>query len=66
MIWRVEVKQKDGTIDPIGQSIARDIIDLGLGDVSQVRVVSVFLLEGNISREEVKRIGDELLVDPIV
>ncbi len=28
--------------------------------------MSVFLLEGNISREEVKRIGDELLIDPIV
>ena len=56
MIWRVEVKQKDGILDPIGQSIARDIADLGFG-VSQVRVVSVFLLEGNISREEVKRIG---------
>ncbi len=30
MIWRVEVKQKDGTLDPIGKSIARDIIDLGI------------------------------------
>ena len=66
MIWRVEVKQKDGIIDSIGKSIARDITDLGLGEVSQVRVVSVFLLEGNISREEVKLIGDELLIDPIV
>ena len=65
MIWRVEVKQKDGILDPKGQSIARDITDLGFG-VSQVRVVSVFLLEGDISREEVKRIGDELLIDPIV
>jgi len=66
MIWRVEVKQKDGTIDPIGKSVARDITDLGLGEVSEVRVVSVFLLEGQISLEEIKRIGDELLVDPIV
>ena len=65
MIWRIEVKPKDGVIDPIGQSIARDIIDLGV-DVSQVRVVSVFLLEGNIPREEVKRITEELLCDPIV
>ena len=35
-------------------------------EVSQVRVVSVYLLEGKISREEIKRIGDELLIDPIV
>src|ERR1019366_7459458 len=45
--------------------IARDIIDLGV-DVSTVRVVSVFLLEGHINREEIKRICDELLTDPLV
>jgi len=66
MIWRVEIKQKDGVPDSVGTSIARDITDLRIGEVSQVRVVSVFLLEGPISREEVKRIGDELLVDPVV
>lgn len=66
MIWRVEVRQKDGILDSAGGSIARDIADLGLGEASQVRVVSVFLLEGSISRDEIKRIGDELLVDPIV
>jgi len=65
MIWRIEVKQKDGTIDPIGQSIARDIADLGFG-APLVRVVSVFLLEGDISRNEVKRITEELLCDSIV
>jgi phosphoribosylformylglycinamidine synthase len=65
MIWRIEAKLKDGVLDPIGKSIARDIVDLGY-DVAQVRVVAVFLLEGDISRDEVKRIGDELLIDPIV
>ncbi len=66
MIWRVEVKQRDGTLDTQGLSIARDITDLGLSEMPQVRVVSVFLLEGQISRDEIKRIGDELLVDQIV
>ncbi len=66
MIWRVEVRQKEGILDPIGQSIARDIAELNLGEVQRVQVVSVFLLEGQISREEIKRIGDQLLVDPIV
>src|SRR5208283_3333239 len=40
--------------------------DLRVRTVSQVRVVSVYLLEGNISRLEVKRICDELLSDPLV
>ena len=49
MIWRVEVKQKDGALDPQGKTIAHDILDLGF-NVSQVRVVSVFLLEGKIQQ----------------
>ena len=65
MIWRIEVKQKDGILDPIGKSIARDIAELGY-ELPQVQVVSIFLLEGSITREEIRRIGDELLIDPIV
>ena len=30
MIWRVEVRQKDGILDSIGKSIAKDISDLDL------------------------------------
>jgi len=66
MIWRVEVRQKEGTLDPLGRSLARDIADLSLSGVTDVKVVYVYLLEGQISREEIKRISDELLVDPIV
>ena len=65
MIWRVEVKQKDGILDPKENPLPVILLIWALS-VSQVRVVSVFLLEGDISREEVKRIGDELLIDPIV
>jgi len=66
MIWRVEVKLKSGILDPIGHAVAHDIRDLNVGEVDRVQVVSVFLLEGTITREEVKRICDELLIDPIV
>ena len=66
MIWRVEVKEKDGILDSVGESIARDIADLGFPSAVQVRVVYVYLLEGDISRPQVKRICDELLVDPLV
>ncbi|MDE1921039.1 MAG: phosphoribosylformylglycinamidine synthase subunit PurL [Candidatus Omnitrophica bacterium] len=65
MIWRVEVRQKDGVLDPIGALVARDICELGF-DAPDVRVVWVYLLEGDISREEIKRIAGELLIDPVV
>ncbi|MBF0489981.1 MAG: phosphoribosylformylglycinamidine synthase subunit PurL [Candidatus Omnitrophica bacterium] len=66
MIWRVEIKQKSGLLDSAGQAVLKDIADLGIKTVSKVCVVAVYLLEGNVSREEAKRICEELLVDSIV
>jgi len=66
MIWRIEIKQKSGLLDSAGQSILKDIVDLGISSLNNVRVVSIYLLEGDILREELKRICEELLVDPVV
>lgn len=65
MIWCVEIKQKSGLPDSAGAAVLKDIADLGI-DLRNVRVVSVYLLEGELSREDAKRICEELLVDPIV
>ncbi len=66
MIWRIEVKEKGGIPDSIGSAVARDIADLGVSAIRDVRVVSTYLLEGDISQEDVKRICEELLIDPVV
>ncbi len=66
MIWRIEVKQKDGVLDSLGSAVLKDIADLGISQVSDVRVALVYLLEGDVNREAIKRICDELLVDSIV
>ena len=31
MFWRIEVKEKEGFYDALGESVKRDIEDLGLG-----------------------------------
>ncbi len=66
MIWRVEIKQKSGLLDSAGSAVLKDLTDLGLSQVERVRVVSVYLLEGDIDRNQVKTICEELLVDPVV
>ncbi|MBI4846486.1 MAG: phosphoribosylformylglycinamidine synthase subunit PurL [Candidatus Omnitrophica bacterium] len=66
MFWRVEVKYKDIVPDPVGHAIKRDIIDLGINTVEQVRMVQVFILEGGFTREQVKKISSELLCDSII
>ena len=66
MIWRVEIKQKSGLLDSAGAAVLKDIADLGISTVNSVRLVSVYLLEGTINREDIKCICEQLLVDPIV
>jgi phosphoribosylformylglycinamidine synthase subunit PurSL len=66
LLYRVEVSIKDGLRDPRGEALHRDIRDLGITDVTLVRVSDVYVLSGTIGEDEVRRICEELLVDPVV
>ncbi len=66
MVWRVEIREKEGVNDCLGQSIAQEIVDLGLTSVKRVRTVSVYLLYGPLDGTGVEKICRELLCDPVV
>jgi len=65
MTYRIEVLDKPGLFDAVGEGVARDIADLGIEGVSGVRYTQIYLIEGNISRAEAVRICRELLADPV-
>ena len=65
MICRIEIKDKDGIFDAAGHGVLRDIADMGVASVVDVRVVQVFILEGDFSLPDADRIARELLVDPV-
>ncbi len=65
MIWRVEIKLKDGFVDAQGNGIQKSILDLGINSVSKVDVVQVYNLQGKFSEAQVKQIAAELLTDPV-
>ncbi|VAW14654.1 Phosphoribosylformylglycinamidine synthase, PurS subunit / Phosphoribosylformylglycinamidine synthase, synthetase subunit, partial [hydrothermal vent metagenome] len=65
MIWRVEIKNKDGVFDSHGESTKRSIVDLGLETITQVETVLVYNLETDSSKEVVSKIVQDLLSDPI-
>src|SRR3990167_2791023 len=66
MFCRVEVKEKDGFYDAVGESVKKDIIDLGFKNkVKKVRFVYVYLFRSDINESEVKKISEELLIDPV-
>lgn len=65
-MFRIEVSVKDGFPDPRGEALQKDIRDLGIMTVKQVRVSDIYLLEGKLNEVEVRRICQELLADPVV
>ncbi len=63
---RVEVRLKGHLADARGQGLVKDICDLGIASVSDVRVVDVYWLDASLTPDELDLICRRLLADPIV
>ena len=64
-VHRVEVRPKSGQRDPRADAVIRQAASLGLPRPSAAQHASVYLLEGDLSEGQVRRIADELLADPV-
>jgi phosphoribosylformylglycinamidine synthase len=65
MLYRVEVKDRPGIFDAVGEGVKKDILDLGITSVRRIGFSQVFNIEGELSELEVRRACDELLADKI-
>ena len=65
MNWRIEVQNRPGLPDAIGGGLKKDIEDLGILEVTHVTTVHVYNIEGDLSEQDVRVIGELLLTDPI-
>ncbi len=65
MSWKVEIKDKAGVFDAIGEGVRKDIWDLGIKTALHVSFAQVYNITGDISEAEIERICQELLVDKI-
>ena len=65
MQYKVEVVDKPGIFDAVGQGVSRDIADLGISSVKEVRFIQVYTLEGNLAEGQVVSICQELLTDKV-
>jgi len=63
---RITVSVEPVLPDPRGEALQKDIQDLGITAALKARVSDIYLLEGNLSDAELRRICDELLCDPVV
>ncbi len=66
MLWEVDIYPRAAQPDLIGSQVAADAADLGLADSLAVTAARGYLIQGDLSREQVSRIANELLADRVV
>jgi len=65
MFWHVEIKDKPGIFDSVGEGVKKDILDLGIHGISAAHFSQIYTLEGKLSEVEIERICRELLADKV-
>lgn len=65
MLWRVEIKPREGVFDAAAEGISKDTHDLGIHSLTKAKIIHVYTLTGRLIEEQVQKIARELLVDPM-
>ncbi|MFQ5687920.1 MAG: phosphoribosylformylglycinamidine synthase subunit PurS, partial [Candidatus Scalindua sp.] len=63
METRIEVFTKENFPDAIGNEVASEIANIGITSVDEIRTVQVYLIDGELSTGQIKRICSGLLID---
>jgi phosphoribosylformylglycinamidine (FGAM) synthase PurS component len=61
----IEIKNKQHVFDAAGAGYKHDIIDLGIKTVQTVQTAQLYVLSGNLSDKDTKKMAMELLADTI-
>lgn len=62
---KIEVRLKSHLPDPVGRGLVKDIQDMGINSVSDVRVVDVYWLDAFLAPEKVESVARTLLADTV-
>ncbi|MGQ3684996.1 MAG: phosphoribosylformylglycinamidine synthase subunit PurL [Candidatus Loosdrechtia sp.] len=62
---RIEVFFKKGTADPLGNAVQSEIVTFGFRGTTDVRVHQVYILFGNLNKDELHTIAEKLLADAV-
>ena len=65
MQYKIEVVDKPGIFDAVGAGVAKDIFDLGITGVKEVKFIQAYTLEGNLACGQIISICQELLTDKV-
>jgi phosphoribosylformylglycinamidine synthase len=66
MVYRVEIRTRQGFLDPHAEGVRHQIGELGIAQPPQVRSARLFFLFGELGEGDARRVAEELLIDPVV
>jgi phosphoribosylformylglycinamidine synthase len=66
MLWEVDVHPRDTDGDHAARAVVAGAAELGIAGCTQARTAAGWLIEGDLSRDDVERLAAEVLVDPVV
>jgi phosphoribosylformylglycinamidine synthase len=64
-MFEVDIFTKKGFKDSRGEHVLSDILDIGIKGVKKVDYSPLYIIDGDISKSEVKMVASELLSDKI-
>jgi len=66
MIWTIEVKDKTGIFDAVGEAVKKDIKDLDIHSVVDVNFRQLYFIEGDFNLNQIEKISKEVLTDSVI
>ncbi|HGJ65413.1 TPA: hypothetical protein ENS27_08505 [bacterium] len=65
MQWKIEIGYKQNATDSMGEGIKKDIEDLNISGVEYVKTMQLYILEGELTEEDLENICLNLLTDSV-
>jgi phosphoribosylformylglycinamidine (FGAM) synthase PurS component len=65
-MWIVGVRYNKDAVDPLGEGAKSDIADLDVPELRSVRTICTYMIEGDVSEDDLRRTSLELLSDRLV
>ncbi|MFC1668541.1 phosphoribosylformylglycinamidine synthase subunit PurS, partial [Chlamydiota bacterium] len=62
----IEVIHNPGVTDPVEASVIKAIRDIGINGLEAVRTAKKYIIEGNITKHEIKRMSEKLLYNKVI
>jgi phosphoribosylformylglycinamidine synthase len=66
MLWHLQIEPAPGRIDTEGRRIAAEAAELGLPGPWRIAARRGFLVEGALTRDDLRRAAESILADPVV